>query len=394
MPILPFQFKLNTDLRFGVGALARLPEWLEQAGWRRLALVIDGGVSRHPRWQAMATELQQRFTIVAQLETNVTEPTYDYLDEIRTRFMGRPIDAFIAIGGGSVLDLAKALSLLVTNELPAIQYRGFDLPQVPGPPLVVIPTTAGTGSEVTPNAVLTDSREQRKFGINTTLYLPRFCLLDPELTQSCPRSVTVSSGMDALVHTHESFVSRKATPISRMYSLEAFGLIFNSLATAVEEPDDLDARSQMLLGSYLAGTALFNSSAGPAGALSYPLGVHYKVPHGLAGAVFLPHIVQHNVDRGYGQYKELYDRIQGAEAVHDPVEASRRFCARLWELCRRIGVPSSLEQFAFRRADLDSFLEQAQKLQAAFEMNPVPFGVEDAKRILDQMTEGLAVQKA
>jgi alcohol dehydrogenase class IV len=392
--IAPFNFQLSTDVRFGAGAAARLPEWIEAAGWKRLALVLDAGACANPCWKAIEAQLAQRFAVVARLETDVREPSYDFLDEARREFSGKAIDVFIALGGGSVLDLGKALSLLLTNPKPAIEYRGFNLPKQPGPPLIAIPTTAGSGSEVTPNAVFTDTTERRKFGINTALYLPKFCVLDPELTTTCPRSATVSSGMDALVHTHESFVSRNASPITRMFSVAAFELLFNHLARAVEAPDDVAARGCVLLGSYLAGTALFNSSAGPCGGLSYPLGVHYGVPHGLAGAAFLPHIVAHNVAAGYTDYHLLYARIHDAEPAPDAAEASRRFAARIKALCAAVGVPDQLEGFRFRRADLPAFMEHVRKLQPAFDFNPVPFDAAAAQRILEQMTTSSAAASA
>lgn len=380
-----FAFMLNTNLRFGVGEAAKLPEYLRAAGWKSLALVLDAGPARNPAWQSVQAVLEREFAIVARLETDITEPTYDYLDQARQPFMGKAIDAFVVMGGGSVLDLGKAISLLVTNIEPAINYRGFDLPKNPGPAVIALPTTAGTGSEVTPNAVFIDTRENRKFGINTALYIPKLTILDPGLTASCPRSVTISSGMDAIVHAHESFVSKRATPITRLFSLEAFRLVFNALGPVVAQPDNLELRAQVQLGSYLAGTALFNSSAGPAGAMSYPLGVHQHVPHGLAGAVFLPRVVQHNVEHGYTGYAELYRLIAGAAPEPDPVAASRRFAQALWDLCDRLQIPRTLTPFGFTRANIPGFSQQAQLLKGAFDNNPVPFTWDDVQTTLEAM---------
>jgi len=386
-----FAFNLHTDLRFGAGRAQELPGWLEASGWRRVALVVDSGAAANPYWRAVETILLQKFEVV-RLESDMAEPSYDYLDQARKQFADKDLDVFVAVGGGSTLDLGKALSLLVTNLKPAIEYRGFDQPKNAGVPLVAVPTTAGSGSEVTPNAVFTDTSEQRKFGINTALYLPRFCVLDPNLTASCPPQVATSSGMDALVHTHESYVSRQATPITKIFSIAAFELLFNHLAAAVEEKFNVAARGHVLLGSYLAGTALFNSSSGPCGGLSYPLGVQYKVPHGLAGAVFLPHIMAHNVARGYTGYKALYDRVAGAPSIADPVAAGEALTERMFALCRRLNVPSRLEAFQFQRANLDGFMVHVRKLQAAFDFNPIPFGADDARRILEEMTAPLAAK--
>src|SRR5688500_15189988 len=172
----PFSFMLRTDMRFGAGEAAKLPEYLRTLGWSRLALVLDPGPAATAAWRDIEAALEQDFTVVARHVLTTTEPTYDYLDEARRPFMDQAIDGFIVAGGGSALDLGKALSLLVTNRAPAIEYRGFNLAKIPGPPLIAIPTTAGTASEVTPNAVFTDTREQRKFGINTDLYIPKLVI--------------------------------------------------------------------------------------------------------------------------------------------------------------------------------------------------------------------------
>jgi alcohol dehydrogenase class IV len=235
---------------------------------------------------------------VAELVTAVAEPDYDYLEQCREQLQGcaQQLQGLVGVGGGSTLDLTKALSVLLTNPGPAISYRGFNLIQQDGIPVIALPTTAGTGAEVTPNAVFTDRREQRRLGINTPRYVPTLALLDPLLTVTCPRSVTVASGIDALMQSIESFTSIHATSVSRMFSRQAFALVFQALPRVVHELEDVILRGQLQLGAYYSGIALMNASSGPAGALSYPLGVHFHVPHGLAHAVAEPTIVQWNVE--------------------------------------------------------------------------------------------------
>ena len=381
-----FSFFLQTNLIFGKGKIKYLVDSISNFGWKKLALVLDAGPEKNVLWQEVEKEISQKHEIVARLVTEVREPTYDYLDQARQSFMGKAIDGFIVMGGGSVMDVGKALSVLVTNTEPAIHYRGFDLIKNPGIPVIAIPTTAGTGSEVTPNAVFIDTKEKRKFGINTTMYIPKLCILDSLLTVSCPRHVTISSGMDALVHAHESFVSKKATPITQLFAKEAFKLVFNAIKNVVNSPQDIDARAQVQLGSYMAAIALFNSSAGPAGAMSYPLGVDYEVPHGLAGAVFLPRIIQHNVNAGYTNYIELYNLIDGALPLENAKAASEAFSNHVWELCDALEVPRTLTSFGFHKKNISQFLEKSQMLQGAFEMNPVSFTVENVSQILEKMT--------
>lgn len=179
-------------------------------------------------------------------------------------------------------------------------------------------------------------------GINTMNNFPVLAILDPMLTLNCPRSVTVSSGMDALVHTTESYAATKSSPLTRIFSREVFKHLFVNLKNVLDYPTDIEIRAHLQFGSYLAGIALMNGGSGPAGALSYPLGVNFNEPHGLAGAVFLPHIVEHNVKMGY-DYRELFDVIDETEKTRKERTQKAKnqlFSRRLYELCSKLGVPS------------------------------------------------------
>ncbi len=375
---------MKTNVHFGAGVLDEVPRYLEQEGAQRIALVVDAGVVDNPYWKKLVNSLS-KFRIVETVQCTVAEPDYDYLDEARKPLEGKEIDCFVAAGGGSALDLAKALSVLITNPGPAISYRGFNLVKNPGPPLVAIPTTAGTGSEVTPNAVFTDRREMRKLGINTELYVPRLAVLDPRITLSCPRSVTISSGVDALVHSVESFVAQKASPVSRMWSRQGFSLVFNTLDKVVKEPDSIEYRGRMQVGAYAAGTGLMNSGAGPAGALSYPLGVHFRVPHGVAGGVFLAHVARLNVERGCELYGDLYDLMDGARAGLSPREKSVAFCDQLEALLRKLEVPQMLRTFGVSSNDVALLTEKTMLLKGALDMNPVPFAERETRELLKRI---------
>lgn len=378
-----FTFRIQTDVRFGPGISLRLPEFLRELEFQRLGLVVDAGVTSNSTYQAARELLEAERTVVHEFVNPVAEPDYDYLDRARDEFQDRKIDCLVAFGGGSSLDLAKGISVLLTNPGPGITYRGFNLVKQPGIPVVALPTTAGTGSEVTPNAVFIDRREARKFGINTPLYLPKLAVLDPLLTISCPQSVTVSSGMDALTHALESYVARAATPISRVFSREAFRLVFNTLPALFERPNDVELRARMQLGAFYAGIALPNAGPGPAGAMSYPLGVSFKVPHGLAGAVFLEPVARLNVERGCYLYAELYDLIDGVEPGLDQQAKSWTFCDRLGALCDVVGVPRSLGVFGVRRDHLANLSEQTFALRGAIEQNPMPIGLDDIRQIFE-----------
>ncbi|MCX7309816.1 MAG: iron-containing alcohol dehydrogenase, partial [Afipia sp.] len=380
-----FFFQLDNRLHYGVGWSRGLGDFVKSLGWQHVALLVDEGVAAHsayyneikPLLGAAVSEL-----VEFRLRGN-EEPSYDYLDELAGKLRQLPkLDGIVAIGGGSALDTAKALACLRTNLGPALQYRGFDNVKVPPVPSICIPSTAGTGSEVTINAVFTDTAEKRKLGINGRYLNATYAVLDAEWTMSAPSSVAISSGMDALVHTLESFMTGNANPLTRALNREAFRLLYTNLPCLVDAPNDKDKRQALLLGSYLAAAGLFNSGSGIAGALSYPIGVHFKVPHGIAGGIFIASVIDFNVARGWHDYAELLDIVE----PHPDWNAERkakRFAELMHALAERLGVPKTLERWGVTRKNLDHVVSLVVPLQGAFNQNPVPFKAEtDARDML------------
>jgi alcohol dehydrogenase len=379
-----FLFQLDNRLMHGAGRSRELGVFLRERGYGRVLVAVDAGVARHSSYYREILEI-----IAAAAQTTVEtlrdteEPDYDYLDEVagRLRRMQRP-DFLIAIGGGSCLDMGKALAVLLTNPGKGIDYRGFDKVQLPGVPTLLIPTTAGTGSEVTINAVFTDKREMRKLGINGRYLSATWALLDADWTVSCPRAAAVSAGMDAMVHTLESFMCRQHNALTRIFSREAFRLLYRDLPCLIEEPGNLERRQNLLLGAYLAGAALFNSGSGIAGAFSYPLGVNYKIPHGICGAVFVASVVEYNATRGYGDYAELLETIESGTALPRETRA-RRFAEVLRALCDRMEVPRTLDRWGVGLKDAADIERALLPLQAAFDQNPIAFSAQrDAPELL------------
>ncbi|MBI4895173.1 MAG: iron-containing alcohol dehydrogenase [Candidatus Aenigmarchaeota archaeon] len=381
-----YSYKVRLNVRFGFGICRNIGEYLKKSGLNNVGFIIDRGVFSSEPVKAMIKSAQDHCSVNKVYECSLVEPTYDELDAITEEFRNQKFDVIIGVGGGSIMDTAKGVCALITNPGKGIQYRGFDLLKNNPIHMIAVPTTAGTGSEVTPNAVFTDSNEQRKLGINGDKMFAYMSFLDPELTMTCPKRPTVSSGMDAIVHTLESFGSIAATPFSRMYSREAFRLLFNSLPKLVDNMNDKDLRSKMLLGSHYAGIALFNASAGPSGALSYPLGVLFKVPHGIAGAVFLPKVLRKNVEMGYYGYSELYDLIDGANMSLSEKEKAFAFCDALDTLCNKVEIPDKLTVFGVTENDIDILHKQTVTgLKAAIDHNPVKFEDKHIREILENM---------
>ena len=221
-------------------------------------------------------------------------------------------------------------------------------------------------------------------GINALANFPRLAILDPTLALSCPLSVSIASAMDSLVHALESYAAKQANALTRAFAKEAFGLTINALPKLKKRPKDIETRGNLQLGAYLAGVSLCNAGSGPAGALSYPLGVHFRAPHGLAGAVFLPYLIEFNVKRGY-DYSELYDLINKADTNLSKKKKNRTFSEKLFSLNKQLGIPLGLRNFGVNEETIGILLQETESLQNAFNQNPVPFLVKDGNALLQKM---------
>lgn len=383
------KFYLRTDLFYGVGSTDEALEFIKEKGYKNIYLAVDAGVAKFaPYYKEFtgklgALDASYHETILRDNE----EPSYDYLTDVANDMRKiEGLDLVIGIGGGSALDMAKTLSALYTNLGDPISYRGFHQLTVPNVDNIMIPTTAGTGSEVTINAVFTDKVENRKLGINGRYIESTYAVLDANWTMSCPYSVALSSGMDALVHTLESFMTNGATPVSRALSREAFFVLYNNLPSLKHDAKNEEKRQNLLLGAYLAGSALFNAGSGVAGGLSYPIGVHFKVPHGIAGGIVLPSLIRFNVENGYHEYAELLDMIE-SHADWTDEQKSVRFADLIEELAADLDVPKTMGQWGITADNLEHVTELCSGLQGAFNQNPVPFMVgDDVRWILKRHT--------
>ncbi|HOE16856.1 MAG TPA: iron-containing alcohol dehydrogenase [Syntrophorhabdaceae bacterium] len=377
------RFIVRTEMLVGNEIAKELPNRLKDLEMGRAGLVIDSGLYENNSYARDIIELLKvRLEKVILLVSEMPEPTYDYLDKVKIQFEPHDLDCFVGIGGGSTLDLAKGLATLKTNKGDAINYRGFGKVKNAPLPVIALPSTAGTGSEVTPYAVFIDTKEKWKFGINTEYNYPRLALYDPHFLDSCPFNIYASSGMDAMTHTLESFVAKNATALSRNFSRQAFKLLFENLKKIAKGDFSNETKLNLLVGSGCAGIALMNAGAGPAGALSYPLGVYFDVPHGLAGSVFLSSVIKHNVKAGYEEYAELFDLVFD-EKVLSLQEKSLRFAEEIVNLCEELRIPTSLKGFGVKtEADLRQIIDNSMQLKAAFEQNPIPFGIKEIEETI------------
>lgn len=370
-------FLMKTNMKAGVGELDKLPIYLNELGYSKAGLIIDPSV-REKAILAQVLEACRKGLDKCEIFAydHKGEPSYAYLDKAAGYFRGHPdLQVIIGIGGGSVMDMAKGVALLMTNPGEGLKYRGFPTDVKDPLPMIGIPTTAGTGSETTFNAVFIDTKEGKKLGINSIKNFPVMSILDPRLIQGAPLNVIASSGMDAVVHAIESFVSRKATPITRMYSVQAYRLLAENLKKVKDSPNDLEVLGNLQIGAYLAIIALANSSSGPAGGLSYLLGTWYKVPHGTAGAFFLPAIHKFNYEHGYHDYALLSENKGQA--------AAGKIIDELFELNRSLGIPDKMNAFKVPASDQERFVQGClNDIKGTFDLNPVVMNEKDIRGIL------------
>jgi len=287
-------------------------------------------------------------------------------------------DLVLGLGGGSSLDTAKLVALLAGSAESLEAIYGVDLARGPRLPLVLVPTTAGTGSEVTPISIVTTPTHEKK-GVVTPLLYPDLALLDAELTLGLPATVTAMTGVDAMVHAIEAFTGRlKKNPLSDAFALDALKRLFHHIDRVVQNGADIEAREQMLLGSCMAGIAFANSPVGAVHALAYPLGGHHRVPHGLSNSLVLAPVLRFNLEAAHGLYAEL------GRAVLGPSATAEDFVAAIAALVARMPYAQTLREVGVTEAGLTVLAEDALKVQRLLVNNPRELGLADALALYRQ----------
>ena len=362
----------------GNGLFRQLPAFLREKGYAQPTVLVDEGFSRGELWRDVAGALEREFGRHLHIRQNpgAAEPTYDGLRAMADGFRGIEQDVVVGIGGGSCMDTAKAVAALLTNQGDPLDYRGFDKLTRPGIPVVLIPTTAGTGSEASFNASFVDTVGNRKMGINGRHMFAAHALLDGETTLSCPYRAALGAGIDALVHTLEGYVCKQRTPFSDMLARRAFAYLVPALPSLKQDPTNVDRRLDLLLGAFLGGIIQMNSGSGVAAALSYPLSVYYKVPHGIGGGMFAVDMIKFNLDAGFDLYGELAPLAGVGRHGATALENGRAVHAHLQELWGLLEVPKKLLVFGIGPERRAHVLEIMRTQQPGFDQNPISFAVE------------------
>lgn len=291
---MEFMFGIPTFVQFGSGVAKKTGEVAKELGAKKIFFVYDQGVKAAGLVDTVLTSLKNSDLDVMEYDGVLPNPPDTIIEEAATKAKEFNADVIVALGGGSSIDCAKAINILQTNPAPINQYDGINLVKNPTKPLIAIPTTAGTASEVTAFSIVTDTTKKKKMVIGGQFVGATMALVDPELTIGMPPAITASTGMDALTHAIEAYVSKAAMVPTDLFALKAIDLIYNNLVTATKNGKDIEARTNMLLGSMLAGYAFNSAVLGLVHSIAHPLSVHCGLPHGVANAVGLPFVMEFN----------------------------------------------------------------------------------------------------
>jgi alcohol dehydrogenase class IV len=371
-------FRTTRRILFGLGAVEKIGEEAQLLKTKKVLIITDPGVIQAGLLENIEKSLQSvglPFVIFDGVEP---DPRIEVVEKSVEKAKREGVDLIIGFGGGSSLDIAKVTSIMITNHGKIDSFFGVDLVPNPGIPLILVPTTAGTGSEVTPIAILSDTREKLKKGIVTPTLFPEVALLDPKLTIGLPPSVTAFTGMDALTHAIEAYYSINSTDLSDLFAYRAMELISKNLRMAYAHGENLVARSNMMEGSLLAGIAFANAGVGAVHAFAYPLGGEFHLAHGLTNTLMLPYVMRYNILGCPGKFAQMAIAFgEKVERISELVGAdiAVRFIERLSDDIR---VPRRLRDVGIPEDAIPRLAEAAMKVTRLLANNPRKITLEDA----------------
>ncbi len=376
-----YQIMLPAKIVIGPGSLRCLGDEAAGLGVKRALIITDAGVHRSGLTGPVEESLAGRGVSVDVFPEAEPEPTLRWLDTAVQALGRQDYQLIVGVGGGSSIDIAKAVSVLLRHDGKGEDYIGSD--KVPGPviPVFAVPTTAGTGSEATKNAVFNDESKGYKSTIVSPFIFPHLALVDAELTYACPPRITAASGIDALVHAVESYVTNRANSFSDALSLQAMQLISQSLETVVRDGSDREARHCMAEAALFAGIAFANSGLGAVHGVAQLLGARFHVPHGVANGLFLPYVMACNLAADLPRYATVA-RVLGVDTTGlSPAEAAEKGVARVKTLAENIGIPTRLRQVGVPQSAVDELAEANMAFERPMCFNPKKLSREDVRDI-------------
>ena len=364
----------------GENSMSNIESVLKTENVKKLAIFTDKGLGKLGLLDFSLNEVKKTGVDYVILDDLPPEPTYEQAQKLVDQCKEAKADFIIAVGGGSVMDTAKLASILMTDD-----YGIKDLLDDPKKAhkyikTLLIPTTAGTGSEATPNAIVAVPEKQLKVGIVNNAMISDYVILDAVMIKNLPRKIAAATGIDALAHCIECFTSNKANPFSNTFAMEGLDLILNNIVPACDDPEAMDAKLAMQIGSFYGGVAITASGTTAVHALSYPLGGKYHIAHGVSNAILLVPVMKFNEPVIKPLLAKVYDRCMKGNAATEEAK-SKAVIDRLDEIVKHLDIPKSLKEFGVPESDLDSLVASGMEVTRLLVNNMRKVTPEDARKI-------------
>jgi len=374
-------FSTTPRIVMGPGSIKTIGIEVKARSAKRVLIVTDKGVVAAGLLKSIEESFKAAKINYAVFDKVEPDPRYEIVADCVEMAKKTRAQLLVGIGGGSPMDITKTAAIMLTNKGPIGAYFGVNLVPKPGLPIILVPTTAGTGSEVTPIAILSDEGEKLKKGIVSPYLYPTISILDAELTLGLPPHVTSATGMDALIHGIEAFTSINATGITDMFNLRAIELIYKNIRIAYAKGDNIEARSAMMEGALLAGIGFANAGVTAVHAFAYPIGAEFHIPHGIANTLMLPHVIRFNVLGNLEKFAQLAKPFGIPTQGLDNLQIVDKVIAAIDRLADDIKVPRHLAEFGVKEKDIPMLAEGALKSTRLLVNNPRNLTLEDAKKI-------------
>ena len=353
------QFFVKSDVTFGVDAVKELPKMLEEYKAKNVMIVYDNGVKIAGIAEKVIEEVKKANVNITIFDGVIPNPTNEVVEEAAEIAKKANIDVFVAVGGGSSIDLTKAVNILMTNPGKIGEYGGMNLVKENVLPLIAIPTTAGTSSEITNVVALTDTQAVCKYVIIDNKIVADKVIADPEFTKTMPPSVTAATGMDAITHAVESYISNMATPLTKYHSIRGLQIFYENLPKAVENGSDMKAREQMMLGCIVAGFGFSNANLGLVHGIAHTLSAHFHLAHGVANATVLPYVMEFNAESCPEEMVELAKAIN--LSLTGNIEEDKYVLSKeLLNMTKKVGI-KTLSELGIKEDDFDMIAEDVLK---------------------------------
>ena len=356
---MSYNFFVQSDIEFGRGAVDKLPEMLKGYNAENVMLVYDGGVKAAGIADIVLAKIREAGVEPVIFDGVIPNPTNEVVEQAAAIAKEAGVNAFVAVGGGSSIDLAKAVNVLMTNPGPIGQYGGMNMVKNPLLPLIAIPTTAGTSSEITNVSALIDTEKVIKYVIIDNKIVASKVICDPDFTRTMPASVTAATGMDAITHAVESYVSNMATPLTKYNALAGLKIFHEYLPRAVKDGSDMEAREQMMLGCIITGFSFSNANLGFVHAIAHTLSAHFGLAHGMANATVLPYVCAYNAESCPKEMAELAEAV-GLSLTGDLEKDKLLLSEDLLRLTKELGIRTLSEQ-GIAEKDFDMLAEDVLK---------------------------------